>query len=213
MQYWVGTGTNQAVVILGWDDNPNGNFALAWGVRWNGSATAANMLDTIATYDSRVSYSISSGFVTSIGYNDGTLVSGSTASYWCYTLNGGSAGAYGSQAMTNGDLMEVSSSCNFSLTTASPATDPNASTVTEATIATSDILYWVGTGSNQAILAVNWADTALAWGYRWNGTATVADMMDAIAADDPRFSYSGSGWLNDITFNDGTVSLAGTPGN
>ena len=213
VQYWVGTGTNQAVVILGWDDNPNGNFALAWGVRWNGSATAANMLDTIATYDSRVSYSISSGFVTSIGYNDGTLVSGSTASYWCYTLNGGSAGAYGSQAMTNGDLMEVSSSCNFSLTTASPATDPNASTVTEATIATSDILYWVGTGSNQAILAVNWADTALAWGYRWNGTATVADMMDAIAADDPRFSYSGSGWLNDITFNDGTVNLAGTPGN
>ena len=48
IQYWVGTGSNSAVVIIGWDDNPSGNnFALAWGVHWNGSATAANMLDTI----------------------------------------------------------------------------------------------------------------------------------------------------------------------
>ena len=215
VQYWVGTGSNQAVVVIGWDDNPSGNnFALAWGVRWNGSATAANMLDTIATYDSRVAYAISSGFVTSIGYNDGTLVSGSSLSYWCYTINGGYAGAYGSQAMINDDLMEISSSCNFTLTTATAATDPNAgSTPVEATIAFSDIVYWVGTGSNEAVLAVNWADTALAWGYRWNGTATVADMMDGIAAADPRFSYTGTGMLNDILFNDGTVSLAVTPGN
>lgn len=125
VQYWVGSGSNSAVVIIGWDDNPNGNFALAWGVRWNGSAMAVNMLDTIATYDSRVAYAISSGFVTQIGYNDGTLVSGSSASYWCYTINGGNAGAYGTQPMTNGDVMEISSSCYFSLSSAVAATDPN----------------------------------------------------------------------------------------
>ena len=375
IQYWVGTGSNQAVVIIGWDDNPSGsNFALAWGVRWNGSCTAANMLDTIATYDSRFVYAISSGFVTNIGYNDGTLVSGSSASYWCYNLNGSYAGAYGSQTMTNGDLMEVSSSCYFSLTSATSATNPDAgstlpdtvdaslpfseilywvgtgsdsaefivnfanpdtafawgylfngsttaqamvdaiaaadprfwtegspsvsgdihfvtdngdtlglspvdpaigynfwwtnlngvsagagsastlhngdvfkygdmnsatgwdamgiyyleeawntiptpvpvpgaTSVVEATIAFSDIIYWVGEGTNEAVLAVNWADTALAWGYRWNGIATVASMMDAIAAADPRFSYTGSGMVSDILFNDGTVSLAITPGN
>ena len=377
IQYWVGTGSNQAVVVIGWDDNPSGsNFALAWGVRWNGSCTAVNMLDTIATYDSRVAYAISSGFVTSIGYNDGTLVSGSSDSYWCYTLNGGNAGAYSTQAMANGDIMEISSSCDFTLSTAMAATNPNGgnttlpdtvdaslpfseilywvgsgtdsaefivnfanpdtafawgylfngsttaqamvdaiaaadprfwtvgspslngdihfvidngdtlglspvdptmgynfwwtnlngvsagsgaastlhngdvfkygdmnsatgwdalgsyymeeawntiptpvsvptsgNTPTEATIAFSDILYWVGEGTNEAVLAVNWADTALAWGYRWNGNATVESMMAAIAAADPRFDYSGTGWLNDITFNDGTVSLAGTPGN
>ena len=377
IQYWVGTGSNQAVVVIGWDDNPSGsNFALAWGVRWNGSCTAVNMLDTIATYDTRVAYAISSGYVTSIGYNDGTLVSGSSDSYWCYTLNGGYAGAYSTQAMANGDIMEISSSCLFTLSTAMAATDPNGgnttlpdtvdaslpfseilywvgsgtdsaefivnfanpdtafawgylfngsttaqamvdaiaaadprfwtegspslngdihfvidngdtlglspvdptmgynfwwtnlngvsagsgaastlhngyvfkygdmnsatgwdalgsyymeeawntiptpvsvptsgNTPTEATIAFSDILYWVGEGTNEAVLAVNWADTALAWGYRWNGNATVESMMAAIAAADPRFDYSGTGWLNDITFNDGTVSLAGTPGN
>lgn len=377
IQYWVGTGSNQAVVVIGWDDNPSGsNFALAWGVRWNGSCTAVNMLDTIATYDTRVAYAISSGYVTSIGYNDGTLVSGSSDSYWCYTLNGGYAGAYSTQAMANGDIMEISSSCLFTLSTAMAATDPNGgnttlpdtvdaslpfseilywvgsgtdsaefivnfanpdtafawgylfngsttaqamvdaiaaadprfwtegspslngdihfvidngdtlglspvdptmdynfwwtnlngvsagsgaastlhngdvfkygdmnsatgwdalgsyymeeawntiptpvsvptsgNTPTEATIAFSDILYWVGEGANEAVLAVNWADTALAWGYRWNGNATVESMMAAIAAADPRFDYSGTGWLNDITFNDGTVSLAGTSGN
>ncbi len=377
IQYWVGTGSNQAVVVIGWDDNPSGsNFALAWGVRWNGSCTAVNMLDTIATYDTRVAYAISSGYVTSIGYNDGTLVSGSSDSYWCYTLNGGNAGAYSTQAMANGDIMEISSSCLFSLSTAMAATNPNGgnttlpdtvdaslpfseilywvgsgtdsaefivnfanpdtafawgylfngsttaqamvdaiaaadprfwtegspslngdihfvidngdtlglspvdptmgynfwwtnlngvsagsgaastlhngyvfkygdmnsatgwnalgsyymeeawntiptpvsvptsgNTPTEATIAFSDILYWVGEGTNEAVLAVNWADTALAWGYRWNGNATVESMMAAIAAADPRFDYSGTSWLNDITFNDGTVSLAGTPGN
>ena len=25
IQYWVGTGSNSAVVIIGWDDNPSGN--------------------------------------------------------------------------------------------------------------------------------------------------------------------------------------------
>ena len=220
IQYWVGTGSNSAVVIIGWDDNPSGNdFALAWGVRWNGSAVAVNMLDTIATYDSRVAYSISSGFVTNIGYNDGTLVSGSDLSYWCYTVNGEYASAYGAQPMANGDVMEISSSCNFSLTTASPATDPNASTddPVDATIAFEDIHYWVGTGSDSAVLIVNFGipDTAFAWGYRFNGSATVQDMTDAITAADPRFwvvgqpSYYPNGDIFFITTEGDTLSLSG----
>ena len=220
IQYWVGSGSNSAVVIIGWDDNPSGNdFALAWGVRWNGSAVAVNMLDTIATYDSRVAYSISSGFVTNIGYNDGTLVSGSNLSYWCYTVNGEYASAYGAQPMANGDVMEISSSCNFSLTTAFPATDPNASTddPVDATIAFEDIHYWVGTGSDSAVLIVNFGipDTAFAWGYRFNGSATVQDMTDAITAADPRFwvvgqpSYYPNGDIFFITTEGDTLSLSG----
>ena len=71
----------------------------------------------------------------------------------------------------------------------------------EATIDFNDILFWVGEGSNEAVMAVNWADTALAWGYRWNGTATVSEMMAHIAAADPRFSYELGTWgLDDILF-------------
>ncbi len=220
IQFWVGTGSNSAVVIIGWDDNPSGNnFALAWGVRWNGSCTAVNMLDTIATYDSRVVYAISSGFVTSIGYNDGTLVSGSEDSYWCYTLNGTWADAYGVQAMTNGDVMEISSSCMFSLTTATAASDPNATDApVDATIAASDILFWVGHGENEAILAVNWADTALAWGYRFAAdSVSSATMLADIAAADPRLTVEGTGYVSDILYIDTaagmTDTLAVTPGN
>jgi hypothetical protein len=215
IQYWVGTGSNSAVVIIGWDDNPSGNnFALAWGVRWNGSCTAVNMLDTIATYDSRVAYAISSGFVTNIGYNDGTLISGSEDSYWCYTINGTWAGAYGTQPMTNGDVMEISSSCMFSLTTATAASDPNATDApVDATIAASDILFWVGHGENEAILAVNWADTALAWGYRFaTDSVSSATMLADIAAADPRLTVEGIGFVDDIRYIDTAAGMTDTLG-
>lgn len=82
--------------------------------------------------------------------------------------------------------------------------------VPEATIAASDILYWVGEGSNQAVLAINWPDTALAWGYRFNGTATVQDMIEDIADADPRFSYTiENGYLSDFVFlcEDGEILM------
>jgi hypothetical protein len=72
----------------------------------------------------------------------------------------------------------------------------------------SQITYWVGTGSNEVILAVNWAnpDTCLAWGYRFStSTVTVAQVISDIAAADNRFSYDSSmsgygAYMNDIQF-------------
>ncbi|TWT34648.1 PEP-CTERM sorting domain-containing protein [Blastopirellula retiformator] len=54
-----------------------------------------------------------------------------------------------------------------------------------------DIDYWVGSGSNQAAMVIDWgegSDTppALTWGYRWDGTATGEDMFRAIVAADER---------------------------
>ena len=49
-----------------------------------------------------------------------------------------------------------------------------------------DIQLWVGTGSNRAGLIVDFktgsGNQSFAWGFRWNGTATGADMVNAIAA-------------------------------
>ncbi|WDF48590.1 DUF5074 domain-containing protein [Chryseobacterium sp. KACC 21268] len=54
-----------------------------------------------------------------------------------------------------------------------------------------DIVYWVGTGTNEAAFVVQWNDSknpdALVWGFRWNGTATGEDMLKAIAKTDKRF--------------------------
>jgi len=83
----------------------------------------------------------------------------------------------------------------------------------DATIDPANIRYWIGEGENEVVFIVNWAepDTALAWGYRFDGeSVTIKDVMDGIAAADYRFSYDSpnGSWLNDIFFNDGVLDLS-----
>lgn len=66
-----------------------------------------------------------------------------------------------------------------------------------------DIQLWAGQGSNRAAFVVQWHNAgpsvALAWGYRWDGTATAEDMILALA---------GSGGVRDGTGgqgNDGPI--------
>ena len=64
-----------------------------------------------------------------------------------------------------------------------------------------DIQFWIGSGTNRAALVIEWstpeslnystvpaplADKSLVWGYRFNGTATAAQMFQSIVASDPR---------------------------
>ncbi|MBF0977244.1 MAG: DUF4430 domain-containing protein, partial [Bacteroidetes bacterium] len=59
------------------------------------------------------------------------------------------------------------------------------------TIAKSNIQYWVGTGSKEAIFAVNWCnpDSSLAWGYRFSSdSVTVEKMLRDIDSADHRLS-------------------------
>ena len=66
-----------------------------------------------------------------------------------------------------------------------------------------DIQFWIGSGTNRAALVVEWstpesfgyttvpapvADKSLVWGYRFNGTATAAQMFNTILAADPRLN-------------------------
>ena len=218
IEFWTGTGTNQAIYVLAWDDDPyNNDTALAWGVRWNGSATATSLLDTIVAYDSRFSYTLSGSLMTDMSFNDGTINPGSSMNGWCYYHNG-SWGMYAwpNQPMSNGDMIEMSSSCMFTMTSATAVTDPSSTGTTDtvdATIDTSDIVFWVGNGTNKAVLIVNWGnpDTAFAWGFRFNGTATAQTMVDSIAAADPRFwtvgtpSYNGD--IHYILNNGDTLGL------
>lgn len=205
IQFWTGTGTNQAIIILDWDDDPsNNNIALAWGVRWNGSATATDLLDTMMAYDSRFSYTLSGSLMTNMSYNDGTINPGSSMNGWCYYLNGDWAMyAWPNQPMTNGDVIEMSSSCMWTMTSAVAATDPNAAgEAVSDTITASEINYWVGEGPFDIIFVVNWPDTALAWGYHFSARSTnLQAVMNDIAAADPRLSYVyGSYGIDDILF-------------
>ena len=79
-----------------------------------------------------------------------------------------------------------------------------ASTLARAqTFSFSDIVNWTGSGSNEAAMLIDWNDgtahPALVWGYRWNGTATGEQMMQAIMASDPDLSVQ---IINDPEFGD-----------
>ena len=81
----------------------------------------------------------------------------------------------------------------------------------DATIDPADIKFWIGEGESEVVFIVNWAepDTALAWGYRFDGENVVMKtIMDDIAAADYRFSYEASGFINDLHFNDGVLDLS-----
>jgi hypothetical protein len=254
VQFWTGTGSNSTCVAIGWDDEDASYTptVVIWGVRWEGSITLINALDTIAAYDERFSFVVSGSYLQSINYNDPDegLVLTPSAGWNCNSYGG----AYGSTTLNSTHLRISESTCdnytftgvtntasNITLsladftgqvvrlafygestvsgtdndfridnivvalatdTTSTPDTIPTPPpTPVDASLPFRDILYWVGEGSNEAVMAVNWADTALAWGYRWNGTATVADMMADIAAADPRFSYELGDWgIDDILF-------------
>ena len=69
IQYWVGTGSNQAAFVVQWNDSKNSD-ALIWGFRWDGEATGEDMLKAILKADHRL-YSLlyqgAPGAITSIG--------------------------------------------------------------------------------------------------------------------------------------------------
>ena len=234
--YWVGTGNTEVIFAGNWCSP---EVALAWGVRFNGTSTTVEaVMDTIAAYDSRFNYSGGGGIIYDVTYQDANynLTMTQPTGFVMYNVNGTLANfGYTEMYVSQGDLIKVGNTDCATMTgdpsdwmtmgyawqtpivpVSAPA-GPIGPTPEEATIDFSEILYWVGTGSNEAVMAVNWADTALAWGYRWNGTATVADMMAHIAAADPRFSYSGTGMISDINYIDTaagmTTPLGITPGN
>ena len=77
-----------------------------------------------------------------------------------------------------------------------------ASAHTHAAFPFDDIQFWVGEGTNQAAVVIDWGHDDPAppavrvWGYRWNGEATAGDAILAIDEADPRLdvAYSQSGY-------------------
>jgi hypothetical protein len=51
-----------------------------------------------------------------------------------------------------------------------------------------EVEYWTGTGINEAMMVVDWQeDTSLAFGYRWDNSATAGDVLDAVDAASDKF--------------------------
>ena len=77
------------------------------------------------------------------------------------------------------------------------------------TIATSDDLdFIIGSGDNLSVLVIdfnNASGSSFAWGYRWDGEATGADLLAAVAAADSNLLIDSNTFLNDVSYFDGSA--------
>ena len=218
IRYWIGEGENEVVFIVNWNEP---DTALAWGYRFSGtSVTVETMMDDIAAADYRFSYDGANNWLDDIYFDDGYLNLSLAGMWWMYIINGEMAQlGYAQQTVVNGDYVKWGDeSCGiitdpenwvYVWTKEVAAVYPLAE---EAKIDPSEILYWIGEGENEAVFCVNWNEPnkALAWGYRFNGESIILkELMDDIAATDPRFAFDASyGYVSDITFDEGDLHLA-----
>ena len=219
IRYWIGEGENEVVFIANWAEP---DTALAWGYRFaEESVTLKEVMDGIAEVDYRFSYVANGSWLVDIMYNDGVLNLSLVEQMWLsYLINGNSTwDTFDVLTLVNGDYVKMGDThCGTLVDPVNyiyvwekevAAVYPLAN---EAVIDDAEILYWVGEGENEVILAVNWndPDTCLAWGYRFNTPAVlVKEVMDAIAESDHRFAYVVGSWgISDITYDAGDLHLA-----
>ena len=232
IQYWVGEGENEVVVALSWCSYTE--TALAWGYRFDGEATVFQALTDIAAADSRLT--VIGSAPTNVTYVDDqydlTMCPNPDAQWGdpdydvpMHSVNGlMGQNMMSAEPIHDGDFVKVGGyACGImstDWTTISwtteiiPATDPNAGgEVVDATISADEILFWVGEGENEVVVAISWCsytEAALAWGYRFDGEATVFQALTDIAAADSRLTVIGSAPTN-VTYVDDQYDLTMCP--
>ena len=232
IQYCVGEGENEVVVALSWCSYTE--TALAWGYRFDGEATVFQALTDIAAADSRLT--VIGSAPTNVTYVDDqydlTMCPNPDAQWGdedydvpMHSVNGlMGQNMMSAEPIHDGDFVKVGGyACGImstDWTTISwtteiiPATDPNAGgEVVDATISADEILFWVGEGENEVVVAISWCsytEAALAWGYRFDGEATVFQALTDIAAADSRLTVIGSAPTN-VTYVDDQYDLTMCP--
>ena len=224
LRYWVGTGSNQLVFVVNWADT-----ALAWGYRFStATVSMTTVINDLAAADPRLTFG-GTGFLDDIWFvENGDTLKITPGNYWEHTNNGIMSAGMGT-TFQNGDFSRWADPAGgvvvdsiyydgygWFYTSAypraiTPVSDPYAPT--NATIAPEDITFWVGQGNFDIIFAVNWPDTALAWGYHFSARSTnLQQVMDAIAAADPRVRFvTGSYGIDDILFIENGDTLHKAP--
>lgn len=211
IQFWVGSGSNEVVAAFFFCANPA--VGIAYGYRFDGTATILDMWSAINAADPNFTFTYSGPSVTGCAYNNGTIICPNVGGMLMYTVNGSFSSGL-SDPLVDGDYFEMCEwgDCTLPVTNIYYPVDPSTPTAVDATIDADDILYWVGEGSNDVVFIVNWCDTAIAmaWGVRFNGDSiTVADILDTIWEYDDRFTFDATGgFVNDIMYEDDVYNLS-----
>ena len=232
IQYWIGEGENEVVVAISWCSYTE--TALAWGYRFDGEATVFQALTDIAAADDRLT--VVGSAPTNVTYLDDEYdltMCPNPAAQWgdpdydipMHSVNGlMGQNMMSAEPIQNGDFVKVGGyacgvmSSDWTMiswaTEIIPATDPNAGgEVVDATISADEIQYWIGEGQNEVVVAISWCSNtpaAFAWGYRFDGEATVFQALTDIAAADDRLTVVGSAPTN-VTYLDDEYDLTMCP--
>ena len=75
----------------------------------------------------------------------------------------------------------------------------------QVNVSADSVQYWIGSGANQIVTAIFYCNNenpvGIVYGYRWDGTKTIKDMFDDIAAEDSAHfsvSYNSTNTLFDV---------------
>lgn len=214
--YWVGTGSDSSVLVVDFQDG-SFNPSYAWGFLHDGTATAEDMLNAVAAADVNFTVNIGGGFLSDITYNDLAGIGGDPN--WWGTWSGTGIADLGmnmgiAEALSNGSWF----GCSYE--PYDPEADPTGPTEPIAAFepfrfTADDVTFWVGSGTNEAVLIVDFQDgtgtSSHAWGYRFDGTTTGEAILNAVADADPDFAIVvGGGFLSDITYNS-HAGIGGSP--
>ncbi len=221
IQFWTGSGSNRGVVAVTWPTSTGTNIGIAWGVQWNGNnVSIANIMDTIAAYDNNLTIehgNTTYTLVYNISYSNATesLTLSGEAGWWCYNWKDAegtskqSANA-GDDMMADGDFVDWlnMNSTTYETQAADTMIMATATVPEDAEIAAEDIVYWVGEGENKVVFAINWADTALAWGYKFSTDSVyVSEIIGAIVRNDSRLRIEGdSTYVTDFVYADANIT-------
>lgn len=200
--YWVGEGDDQAILVVDF-----GTTALAWGYRFDeaDNLTVDDMITDVMDADPRF-YS---------GYDENYDEAYIFVQRPQYQLSCVMGAFKVNQVISDLDLDEVDLEDGMFVKLSSEtdgvwSTPIVAVSVKEvpvdAEIEPSNVTYWVGEGANSAVIAVDWSNpgVALAWGVRFDGSKTVTQIFDYLAANDSRVTVES----NSINFDEGSLHLA-----
>lgn len=206
IQFWVGSGSNEVVAAFFFCADPA--VGIAYGYRFDGTATILDMWSAINAADPNFTFTYSGPSVTGCAYNNGTIICPNVGGMLMYTVNGSFSSGL-SDPLVDGDYFEMCEwgDCTLPVTNIYYPVDPSTPTSVDATIDADNIIYWVGNGENEVVFVVNFCNPeaeALAWGVRFTGeSAIVSDIFHTIELYDERFAVEGTSFVSNITFADG----------
>ncbi len=197
VKYFVGTGTKTVYLVLDFNDE-NTPTSYVWGYRYDSAnLTMEDLLNDVATADVKLDVDVPSGFLYSIVYNHHAP---STDDYWSTWSGTASHNMKANKGVNNDPLVDgkwYGASYGYGFTPSTSFSHPSepVAAYNSQWYKVSDIKTWLGTGSNQSLVIVDFGtDTAnnadsYVFGIKYNGTITAEAALNLIATEVARFDY------------------------